>query len=155
MNIYKNTLRKLKILEAFRNMFFVFNAYITIEHCEIRECVRRYISKKDAASPILENALQLMEENRRMNFSTAMKQCLDVFAENYKGTLERGDAELIVHTCGEMDGLQRGYISGFLNKTCELLDKRVQECSEKDVKNGKVFNKIGVLIGIAIIILII
>ena len=155
VNIYKNSLRKLKLLEAFCNMFFVFNAYITIEHCEIRECLRRYIAKKDAAGPILENALQLMEENRRMNFSAAMKQVLDAFAEKNTGTLEGRDAELIVHTCGEIDGLQRGYISEFLNKTCELLEKRIQECREKDVKNGKVFNKVGVLIGIAIIILII
>ena len=155
VNIYKNSLQKLKLLEAFRNMFFVFNAYITIEHCEIRECVRRYIAKKDALGPILESALHLMEENKRMNFSAAMKQVLGAFAEKNTGMLEGRDAELIVHTSGEIDGLQRGYISGFLNKTCELLEKRIQECREKDVKNGKVFNKVGVLIGIAIIILII
>ena len=155
MNIYKNTLRKLKILEAFRNMFFVFGAYITIEHCEIKECVRRYIAKNDAAGPILESALQAMEENRRMNFSEAMKQAVESFAQKNAGLIEDKDKELIVHTCGEISGLQRGYISGFLNKTCELLDKRIQECRDKDVKNGKVFNKVGVLIGIAIIILII
>jgi stage III sporulation protein AB len=155
VNIYKNSLRKLKLLEAFRNMFFVFNAYITIEHCEIRECIRRYILKNDDAGPILENVLHIMEENKRINFAGAMKNALDTFTEKNSGLLEGRDKELIVHTCGEIDGLRRGYISEFMNKTCELLDKRIQECRDKDVKNGKVYNKVGVLIGIAIIILII
>lgn len=155
VNLYKSSLRKLKILEAFRNMFFVFNAYITIEHCEIKECLRRYILKKDAACPMLEHALHIMEENRRISFRDAMKESLEAFGSKNTGMLEGRDLELVVHTCGEIDGLRRGYISEFLNKTCELLDKRIQECRDKDVKNGKVFNKVGVLIGIAIIILII
>ena len=51
VNLYRNALKKLRLLEALRNMFFMFNAYITIEHCEIRECIRRYCERDDPLWP--------------------------------------------------------------------------------------------------------
>ena len=44
----------------------------------------------------------------------------------------------------EIGGMRRGFIAEFLEKTIELLDKRIQECRERDVKNGKLFNQLGI-----------
>ncbi len=154
-NIYKNTIFKLKILEAFKNMFYMFEAYITIEHCEIRECLRRYILNKDAICPILQAADQKMREDKRLDFHRAMEEALLDFTKRNPGALEKGDAQMILHTCEGLGGMNRPFISGFLEKNGQLLDKRITECREKDVKNGRLFNQIGVLVGIAIIILII
>lgn len=153
--IYRNSLFKLRILEAFKNMFYMFEAYITIEHCEIRECLRRYMVKQDAVASILQSTGDRMREDKRVCFFSAMEDALADFMKKNPGAIERGDAQLIVHTCEEMDGLRRAYISGFLQKTCQLLDKRVIECREKDVKNGRLLSRVGVLAGIAVIILII
>jgi stage III sporulation protein AB len=154
-NIYKNTIFKLRILEAFKNMFYMFEAYITIEHCEIKECLRRYMLKNDANLPILQFLERRMREDKRVGFHRAMEDALADFIKKNPGALERGDAQLILNTCEGIDGLSRSFISGFLEKSGQLLDRRIGECREKDVKNGRLFNQIGVLVGIAIIILII
>ena len=133
----------------------MFDAYITIEHCEIRECLRRYIANKDPLSPILEDAERQMSQDRRMGLDAALNNALSAFMEKNSGMLEKRDAEIIVHTCQEIGGMKRGFISEILGKTGQLLEKRIQECRERDVKNGKLMNQLGIIIGIAIIILIV
>ena len=155
VNMYKNSLRKLALLEAFRGMFFQFEAYICIEHCEIAECLRRYAALGNAASPILEGTRERMERDRRMTPEQAMREEMEDFAAKNKSLLEKKDAELVAHTCGELGGMGRGHISEVLGRAGSLLERRIAECRERDVKNGKLMNQLGLIIGIVIVILII
>lgn len=154
MNVYRTALWKLRLLEAFRNMFLQFEAYIGIEHAEIGECMRRYIGLNDAAAPILLNAQERMEQDKRLPFHKAMQDALDYYAAKNRGLLEKKDADLIAHTCRELGGMQRSHISEVLGRAGGLLERRITECREKDVKNGKLMNQLGIIIGIAIVILI-
>lgn len=155
MNIYKTSLRKLKLLEAFRSMFFQFEAYIGIEHAEIGECLHRYAGLEDAAAPILQDAQVRMERDKRLPFHRAMEESLDEYVLRNRGLLERKDADLIAHTCRELGGMRRSHITEVLERSGSLLERRITECREKDVKNGKLMNQLGIIIGIAIVILII
>ncbi len=155
MNVYRNSLRKLRLLEAFRSMFLQFDAYIGIEHCEIRECMRRYISLGDAAAPILQEADERMERDKRTTFHQAMQESLENFSAANRSLLEKKDADLVAHTCRELGSMRRSHISEVLTRAGGLLERRIGECREKDVKNGKLMNQLGVIIGIAIVILII
>lgn len=155
VSVYKNSLRKLALLEAFRSMFFQFEAFIGIEHCEFAECVRRYASAGDAAAPILLKASERMRNDRRAGPGRAMRHALEEFASENKGVLEEKDVELIAHTCGELGGMGRGHITEVLERAGGLLERRIAECRERDVKNGKLMNQLGVIIGIVIVILII
>lgn len=136
-------------------MFFQFDAYIGIEHCEICECLRRYIDLGDAAAPILQDAEARMEQDKRLPFHQAMQESLDEYGFRNRNLLEKKDADLVAHTCRELGSMRRTHISEVLARAGGLLERRIGECRERDVKNGKLMNQLGIIIGIAIVILII
>lgn len=136
-------------------MFLQFEAYIGIEHAEIGECLRRYISLNDSAAPILQDAQERMERDKRTPFHRAMQEALDEYGTRNRSLLEKKDADLVAHTCRELGGMRRTHISEVLGRAGGLLERRITECREKDVKNGKLMNQLGIIIGIAIVILII
>jgi len=109
----------------------------------------------DAAAPILQDAQARMEHNKRMPFNRAMQESLDEYVTRNRGLMEQKDADLISHTCRELGSIQRSHIAEVLVRAENLLDRRITECRERDVKNGKLMNQLGIIIGIAIVILII
>lgn len=150
--ISKKYSNRLYILKNLKSGLSIFEVKINFS-CETIPEIFKEISQKvkGVAGKIFEDTIEIIKNNEINVIGDAWDKSLEKNSEN----LKREDIESL-RTLGKLLGKTdiEGQISQ-IKLVIEFLDKQIQEAIEEKNKNEKMYQKLGMVIGIAIVIVLI